>query len=387
MAGLSQAKFEMTARVGTRRLRRGRLFNLQVLRFLAALLVAAEHISESYGLHGGTLPLWWVSYVSPVGVDIFFVLSGFIIHQTTLDLSGPEDALRFLWRRAARIYLPFWAACLLFVIILTLFGVPQWLAHVDWPKALLLLPLPYPNMLFAVAWTLSYEVQFYALCAVTVVFSRQRFWIFGIAALGSGALAAYTVVEQTSYPTLFAAGANAMALEFLFGVSISAIITRRGTANSVRWIVIAVAVIASTAAVWATFRLPLGGPTAFLVRTVTFGLGATMLVYGAVGLDAVFKPPRILIFMGDASYSIYLTHIIAVALIWFLLPIEGISYFQGHPDIAWLSALALALAGAVTFHILAERPLLRAANACGRLIALPSSLHPNVRATPLADPV
>ena len=80
------------------------LINLQLLRFLAALPVIAYHTAPHIWASGESRDglLQTIQLFGFGGVDIFFVISGFIMWHTTLDDRGPADAWRFLRRRAAR---------------------------------------------------------------------------------------------------------------------------------------------------------------------------------------------------------------------------------------------------------------------------------------------
>jgi exopolysaccharide production protein ExoZ len=116
-----------------------------------------------------------------VGVDFFFVLSGFIIAWVHWrDIGDPDRLGRYVVRRFARIYPPYW--CILFplIVLYQIFpgtGAPS--QH-DIATALLSIPL-LPDInppVLGVAWTLVHEVFFYALYGVVIAFGRRAIWIF-----------------------------------------------------------------------------------------------------------------------------------------------------------------------------------------------------------------
>ncbi|WP_431043941.1 acyltransferase family protein [Streptomyces sp. P1-3] len=165
-----------------------RLRALDGLRLLAALMVAAYH----YGGRGGEISQAWGS--SPrdqfptasgyfaygcLGVQIFFVISGFVI-----CMSGWGRPLRgFFASRVSRLFPAYWAAILL---VTAVFALP-WVAYrtVSASDTLLNLtmiqqPLGADRVL-GVCWTLWAELRFYALFALFVVLpgaSRQRVVLF-----------------------------------------------------------------------------------------------------------------------------------------------------------------------------------------------------------------
>jgi peptidoglycan/LPS O-acetylase OafA/YrhL len=91
------------------------LINVQFLRFAAAMLVVVYHVSahiRDAGIDPG--PFFQLSEaVGFAGVDIFFVISGFIMAYTTHAAAGAVDAWAFARRRMARIYSGYWPFFLL----------------------------------------------------------------------------------------------------------------------------------------------------------------------------------------------------------------------------------------------------------------------------------
>ncbi|MBP0593331.1 acyltransferase family protein [Paraburkholderia sp. LEh10] len=86
----------------------GKLNGIQALRALAAIAVVALHFNEQIGFYdrGGAPRLLTsgVAYVGASGVDIFFVISGFIMYCTRAEsVAGAAAAANFLWRSAVRI--------------------------------------------------------------------------------------------------------------------------------------------------------------------------------------------------------------------------------------------------------------------------------------------
>ena len=136
------------------------LINLQFLRFAAAMLVVLYHSSShlrSTGLDQGTV-FALSEGIGFAGVDIFFVISGFIMAWTTQEAAGPAAAFDFLRRRLARIYSGYWPF-FLFAVVLFAWTDPPFFEGSDLEKSAILWPTN--RLLLAVSWTLIFELFFY----------------------------------------------------------------------------------------------------------------------------------------------------------------------------------------------------------------------------------
>src|SRR5437588_671898 len=152
--------------------------NLQALRGVACLLVVVYHtasIESRYGLPFSPLnPVRWFGYA---GVDLFFVLSGFIITATSrADLGRPGRLPRYAFRRAWRIYPAYWVALAVGVGVFAVLS-PDPVFRTGWATdlrdALLLTPRPELCRFLPVAWTLSYELMFYLAFAALFLLPRR----------------------------------------------------------------------------------------------------------------------------------------------------------------------------------------------------------------------
>lgn len=95
---------------------RKEVYGLQYLRGLAAFLVVLHHTIE---MNPMGLPEW-TRFIGEIGVDIFFVLSGFIMVYTAFPAGEALSPLRFIKKRAQRIYPLYWMCFLLIVLIMSL---------------------------------------------------------------------------------------------------------------------------------------------------------------------------------------------------------------------------------------------------------------------------
>lgn len=186
----------MTTTTSNRRDDAGRAILLDVLRGLAVLAVILLHT----GSHGvGQPTLWYDAYVWPVlshgylGVQLFFVISGYCIQGAVESARRSASPLQiFLRRRARRIYPPYWWSLVVSIILaggtIVLMGKSWWsvfpLTAQDWLLNVLLIQGPFgaPDA-GLVYWSLTIEVQFYAVMAVCLLIGRwSAAWLLGISA-------------------------------------------------------------------------------------------------------------------------------------------------------------------------------------------------------------
>ncbi len=319
-----------------------KLRSIQALRALAALAVLLYHACQ--WADGAFL-------IGAAGVDLFFVISGFVIWLTLQDrgLTAGDFLRRRLWRVAP----PYWIASL--ATLAAALAWPRLLQEVypkPWHAILSLLFIPHLNPvkdcfpLLPTGWSLVYEMAFYLLAALCLGEPpRQRFgrlaWsLVGLMGLGM-ALALSGVLPQAYY-----LGANPMLMQFVAGMAIARTYVKRRLPGRAAGF----ALIGASAALYV--GLSFFDFYTSLWRPLLWGAPATLLVLGAVSLEAQGLAPRwrALGVLGAASYALYLWHWPVVVLVARLLPHHG-----------WLSGslgCVLSLAVGLAFWRFVERPLL-----------------------------
>ena len=158
---------------------------IQALRGIAALLVVLYHgahfVNSQYPGVGNIL----FEPAGPMGVVLFFIISGFIMVHTTLRIQGSfSEVIVFLIKRFARIWPVYAVATLAYIFIR--FGLADFLQGEDamekLTKSLLFLPLGgdtgphFGDPLLNVGWTLNYEIYFYIVFGLSMFFRRWRWW-------------------------------------------------------------------------------------------------------------------------------------------------------------------------------------------------------------------
>lgn len=308
--------------------------NLQALRALAAIGVVVFHV--------GLLPATSLPFtIGAAGVDLFFVLSGFIIAY-----SSSRDARQFLVRRLIRILPAYWIATAIAALFVLQAMSPT--DTFDWlVQSLFYLPGPggRPVLIF-VAWTLVYELVFYLLYWVALRAGTRRAPVVAIAML--------LVLGLVPVPGL--PGPWPLLLEFVLGVCVYlAIDNLSGSVGKGVGLWVAGA---GLLALPLLAQLTGYNPDEYqsIARVLVWGLPATCIVLGAVLAEGegLAIRSRAVLMLGAASYALYLLHPVAVGQLLQLPP--------QSPPISWLACIAAtgAIVGvSVLFHHFVEVRMLR----------------------------
>ncbi|QEG36868.1 acyltransferase family protein [Bythopirellula goksoeyrii] len=325
----------------------GRILELDALRGLAAVAVVLFHFTTRYDhlfSHVTTLSasVPWGHY----GVDLFFMLSGFVIFMT---LDRQSDPWRFAWGRFSRLYPAYWTAVIVTFAVVSFCGLPGQevslvAALVNLTMVQSLLDTPHVDGAY---WSLQAELIFYAnilACYRLGAFRRPRIaiaiWV-GIAAL------IHIVSAMTTVP-MIAGLANKLAtitsLKYipLFGIGMllyQVHLQRKLTRNDLSLLV----------GCWATIGIFDG---------ISHALAACFLSLGLFLAVEGYLPQlqsRMLVALGALSYPLYLIH----QNIGYVL-IRWLESRAMSPGWAIGAALVLTFVLAVLLHQLVEKPALAA---------------------------
>ena len=139
----------------------GKIDSIQVLRGVAATLVAAFHLNASAVFEHDYKGVFNLAAHGSVGVDIFFVLSGFIIYYTSVNRPGMTMA-EFVSARFWRVLPPYWAILVLYIVVDMLRFLVQGQGLVGPSLYELIVSfalLPSPDQIIPIAWTVVVEIQ------------------------------------------------------------------------------------------------------------------------------------------------------------------------------------------------------------------------------------
>jgi peptidoglycan/LPS O-acetylase OafA/YrhL len=168
------------------------LVNIQFARLLAALMVVLFHLQPHLGPDNLLAPIHYIGFA---GVDIFFVISGFIMWHTTFATGAEISPVRFLARRFARIFLGYWPYLALALLALWWLS-PALISRKDLWGSFWLLPVPIPQRVIPVSWTLTLELFFYLMFALLLWLPR----VWAVRALVAGGL---VVLSLNAYGLAF----------------------------------------------------------------------------------------------------------------------------------------------------------------------------------------
>lgn len=323
--------------------------SLQAFRGLAALGVVLDHTAHSTNAFVGKIPVWLNSIFERgyLGVDFFFVLSGFIIMSSHFDDKKSIASLKIYgFKRFVRIFPPYWLVSV--TLMLSYFLLPNMSGGdrggYSLLSSLLLLPSAAPPAL-SVAWTLIHELMFYIIFCLFFI-SNRIFLIFVSVWVLAVCVTAQTV-EVINFSPFLARLLNPINMEFVFGMSVAYLARKLPSHLSKLLILLGISV----------FILLLSWPFARECR-VLFGLPFSMLVLGVVLHEyrVSLILPRWMVLMGDASYSIYLTHNPLVSLICRL--VGRLHSFASWGLGMFVGVLASLFFG-VLYHLFIEKPLIR----------------------------
>lgn len=331
------------------------LRNIQALRALAVTAVVLGHLQPlAEQIHPA---LAWVG-LGRAGVDLFFVISGFIMVYTTER--APLSAGAFALRRMVRIVPLYWLVTagvfLIALIAPKLLGAsrpdPAWLL-----KSLCFIPFDKgdgsTNPLIPVGWTLNYEMFFYTCLALALFMHRgaARYivvagFVAALGLVGFGLKFDGVLLNFYTRPIL---------IEFALGILLGLLFGRLPR-------------LSPTAAQYG--KVVLGALVALLATSgVAHAEGQRVLVAGASSLCIVgtaltlerngrFVRSRLVLLVGDASYAIYLTHIFVTQVLIIGAGVVGVHSAAGAATLVLAGLVASIATGVLTFHV-CERPLAR----------------------------
>jgi peptidoglycan/LPS O-acetylase OafA/YrhL len=322
----------------------GRLLPLDSLRAIAALAVLLYHYTQGYeqivGPHSAPVPGFALGYL---GVELFFVISGFVIAWTLQRSASLTD---FASGRIARLYPAYLACAAITGIVIFGFGFNPTniqTGDIAWNAVIGLPPLVKANNLDASYWTLGIEVSFYVMAAAfTYGLPKLRIEIFCIVWLVASLAARglfpgaveFQLLLASDYSPLFVAGAMLFVIsrtkrpDWLTFATLAAAIVMCFLGDDPRWI------------------RPANGTGLCLFIALVFGAAS-----GRLGPLLNFRP---LVVLGQASYSLYLIH--QIVGYWIISNLERLGI---PPVIAIAAAASVVISVALCLRSWVEVPAQR----------------------------
>ncbi len=320
---------------------------IQCFRGLAALGVVLYHASISTTVFVQVIPAWCDAFLSNgfLGVDFFFVLSGFIILSSHYNDKKSLSALAsYCRKRFIRIFPPYWPVSVALMSLYYFFpdasaGPKTGFSLVS---SLFLIPDISPPAL-SVAWTLMHELLFYFIFATFFVSNIVFIFFISVWML---AIAIFPLLDTpTKLPPLVGLLTAPINVEFIAGMGV-AYLSKTILGNRHGIFLVSFGVVATVLIT----RIPITDQTRIL-----FAVPFSSFVLGGVFLESrkFFSAPLWMVRLGDASYSVYLIH----------KPILSVtSRIVGHVPFlmnCWLSVsigVASSLGAGMLYHRFIEKP-------------------------------
>jgi peptidoglycan/LPS O-acetylase OafA/YrhL len=335
-----------------------KLNNIQVLRAFAASVVILFHTGFAFPrLHA----------FGSFGVDIFFVISGYIMARI-LDPRSSASSDAFLRRRILRIVPPYWffTMCLFCLACVA----PQWMEAtqvmhgtrgdgMELLKSLLFVPYlkrsGYIQPLLGPGWTLNFEMFFYLCLAIGLLVNRRYAAWIGSAFVLITVAGMQPFLRESMVAKFYA---NYIGLEFIFGVVCYTLCNAVAEKSAQRFrlpalvvCIVCMAALIFQQGIW---------PDTELYRAMSYGIPAFLMVGSASflslgGWDISLSGP---VLVGDASYILYLVHPFCELFIVRALG-RHFSWLRNATPLGALATITLAIAVSIAIHVYCERPLVR----------------------------
>jgi exopolysaccharide production protein ExoZ len=340
-----------------------KLNNIQVLRAFAATAVVVFHTGFAFP---------FMRPFGSFGVDVFFVISGYIMARI-LDPESESSSDFFFRRRVLRIVPPYWFFTILLYIAALRF--PQLMGSTragvtDLIKSLFFIPFTKGSGLIQpllfIGWSLNYEMFFYLALAIgLLIHKRKGIW------LGAGIVLATLLFCQIALATFASQNVFAqfygrdISVEFLLGI-LSYYLCRAVSvprARALRWVALAVCSISAILLIAMQGILPREFIPFAFSRIPNLGVLSFLLVTSASLLSQANWDTRLasLVLIGDASYILYLIHPYCE---YFLDRVFGAHYHWLKSDSATgaLVGVTVSIVLAILAHLYGERPTVRFLN-------------------------
>lgn len=304
--------------------------NIQFMRGLAALMVLFYHTALHYfivtnGEGAHTVNIFSImEKFGYAGVDIFFVISGYIMWLTTqkLNYGSKKNSLIFLYKRLTRIYSGYWVFFILVTVGYYILG--KDMSNVDLVSSFFLTSAAIDKLLIPVSWTLTFELYFYVAFSLLLIFSKKVRIVavkilFLIIFLTQ--LYIYFIAPEYKLKQIFSFFLSPFTLEFIIGIFIAMFFEKKRIQYiSVPFILLII-----------FFGLGLYYQEYILQKTLVEGytshervlfFGSTAALGVAIMSELYYRKimvfPRFSHLFGDSSYSIYLSHTIILMGLYFI---------------------------------------------------------------------
>ncbi|MGI9285951.1 MAG: acyltransferase family protein [Pseudomonadales bacterium] len=325
------------------------ILSIQYMRAIAALLVVFHHVAKK-GEQYSTDPLSWYT-VGGAGVDLFFIISGYVMCQTTFNRK--TNIADFLQARIIRIVPLYWvltsAALLIFLIMPERVNSSGGVTSIFHSYSLLPTSSKY---LIHNGWTLSYEFYFYLIFAFGLLLSGVLKHLIPSLVLMSLVLFGFYYDSEGVY---FSFLTNSLLLEFICGIALFNCYRRIRFNIHLSFSLLPVSLILLT---WVSIS------SGFSVRILDYGVPCLLFFIALLNLEPTFQKfkanslSRSAEFLGNASYSLYLIHPFMLVICAIMVAKLGLT---NHAFFFLFTLLSGSVLGGCCCYLFLEKPILNIA--------------------------
>ncbi len=282
------------------------LNSLQIFRGIAALMVVVHHAVGSLKYYHNTNNsfLQGIGTFGKFGVDFFFILSGFIIsYSVYYKYSEPESFKKYIKNRIIRIYIPYLPIGILMYFLYVYFpGFSNGSREISLLTSLTLFPDGNPAL--SVAWTLTFELFFYVVFSISFYSKKVwnyfiLFWIIIILTFNYTSLATLSINSNPVFNVV----KSTYNIEFILGYLLSLLIIRKIkiSKKTITFGLLFLTIIIG-------IKYITNQNTPFYFNYLFSGIAFIVLYLVINNYKPKINNNSILMFIGNASYSIYLIH-------------------------------------------------------------------------------
>lgn len=322
-------------------------YAIHMLRGIAALLVAGFHLNAASNSEGFETTFFQIFKNGSIGVDIFFVISGFVIFLSA-SKSRNWAPLDFLQKRFFRIYPIYW----LFLSVFLILCCALWLATGDTsklPSAQVLIQsillVPANEYAISIAWTLSVELTFYLIFCLTYKGAKGSLipLLSALTLWSALSIVRTTIGHEGSFVfTLL----HPAVPELFMGV----LIAKLHLSGVKKWSTMAIALGFTGIMISLTFD---HGDNYDDYRAIFAGIPAALLIYGTLNIQKSLNSSEKI--FGDSSFVLYLAHIPAYLVFGFVLE-KGVGFNIYSSELGMALMLIVVMFVSALCHLIIEKP-------------------------------
>lgn len=351
------------------------MINIQFLRAIAALLVVFFHLVPQFGQADFMLsPLMsFFSQFGYAGVDVFFVISGYVI-WTSSQSNSKKSTAHFIYNRLTRIYLGYWPYFLLTLAVVYLFASDK-LNQANLIGSFFLTEIGIHKLLIPIAWTLTYEMYFYLCFTVLMLLPKKilpmtiKLLMLFIVFIQGYHMLFNDIYAHANFPYIdfyLTFLTSPFCLEFLMGCWVAMFFEKRRIKHLKIPLILATMVLITGLLYQQQYIMPEGllAQGYYLPQRVLFWGTASVLLVAAIielNMRGIIIMGRLAKLLGGASYSIYLSHL---AILFLFSHFGFMAYFSTQlkqPDLGFLIIVISVIVYSVLHYLYIEKPLMKAA--------------------------